>query len=274
MWTPALASIVARLALCDGFHDVSFRLGGRSGLKALGIGWGFPVVVGAAAYGLAWISGLATIGPPQTDYFTHVPSLAIELVLSLILGLTVLTVAGMVTAAGEEIGWRGYLLIRLVDAKVPRPVFLSGLIWAAWHLPLILSGQYAAGPYPVLSAFLFVLVVMPFAYLLAYLRLQSGSIWPAIVTHRGWNAVIVNTFGAFTSGPLAGLWSGESSILTALATLLVALVVRGKWQMRKAPRGLPAAGHGDRGNGDPQQGGPGQVPGHQGDRGYPRRRRD
>lgn len=242
MWVPSLASIVARVALHEGFHDVSFRLGGRSSLKALAIGWVFPVVVGLAAYGVAWVTGLATIALPQTDYFVHVPALAIKFILSVVLGLTVLTVVGMLTAAGEEIGWRGYMLTRLVEARLPRPVLLSGLVWAAWHLPLILSGQYATGPYRLVSAFLFILVVVPLAYLLARLRLQSGSVWPAIVAHGAWNAVIVSTFGAFTSGQVAGLWTGESGILTALATVVVvALLVRGEWTMRKAPKDGPFA---------------------------------
>ena len=77
---------------------------------------------------------------------------------------------------------------------------------------------------------------LPFAYLLARLRLESGSIWPAIVSHAAWNAVIVSTFGAFTIGPMAGLWTGESGILTVLVTLVVvALLVRGTWKMRKTP---------------------------------------
>jgi membrane protease YdiL (CAAX protease family) len=242
MWVPALASILPRLVLREGFHDVSLRLGGRSGLRSLALGWGFPVVVSLVAYGVAWGLGLATIAPPATDYFARVPSLAIKLVLSLVLGLTVLTAAGMLTAAGEEIGWRGYLLTRLIEARLPRPVLLSGLIWAGWHLPLILSGQYAAGLSPALSAALFVITVVPFAYLQAYLRLTSGSIWPTIVAHGAWNAVLVNTFGAFTSGAFAGLWTGESGLLTALATIVVvALVVGGTWSMRKAPADAPFA---------------------------------
>lgn len=48
--------------------------------------------------------------------------------------------------AGEEIGWRGYMLTRLVDSGIKAPILISGLIWGLWHAPLILSGQYASGP--------------------------------------------------------------------------------------------------------------------------------
>ena len=61
-------------------------------------------------------------------------------------------VDGLIFASGEEIGWRGYMLTRLIDAGVPRPVLTSGLIWGLWHVPLVLGGVYAAGPSPALSA--------------------------------------------------------------------------------------------------------------------------
>jgi CAAX protease family protein len=119
MWIPGLASVIARLALREGFRDVSFRLGGRAGLKFVAVGWGFPVAVGAAAYGVAGVAGFAEMTPPQLDHFPQVTSVAIKFVLSLVLGLTLLTLVGTLTAAGEEIGWRGYMLTLLVDARLP-----------------------------------------------------------------------------------------------------------------------------------------------------------
>src|SRR3954452_20850701 len=50
MWTPAVASVVARLVLREGFTDVSFRLGGSWGWKAIGLALIFPIVVGLIAY--------------------------------------------------------------------------------------------------------------------------------------------------------------------------------------------------------------------------------
>ena len=49
-------------------------------------------------------------------------------------------------AVTEEVGLRGYMLTRLFAARVPQPLFVSGVIWSLWHFPLILSGVYAAGP--------------------------------------------------------------------------------------------------------------------------------
>src|SRR5262249_3128525 len=123
---------------------------------------------------------------------------------------TVGTVVSCVSAFGEELGWRGYMLTRLIDAGVPKPVLASGLIWAVWHVPLILSGQYAAGSQPVVSAFVFVIGVVADGYLAAYLRLRSGSIWPAVVLHGAWNAVIQGTFDRATAGESYAV--GESGV--------------------------------------------------------------
>jgi hypothetical protein len=51
MWSPAVASVVARLVLREGFADVSFRLGGRRRWKAIGLALIFPIAIGLIAYG-------------------------------------------------------------------------------------------------------------------------------------------------------------------------------------------------------------------------------
>jgi hypothetical protein len=60
-------------------------------------------------------------------------------------------------------------------------------------------------------------------------RLESGSIWPAVVGHAAWNAVILGAFDGSTRPRRAGLWAGESGILVALTSAaLVAWIVRGR----------------------------------------------
>src|SRR5262249_43496241 len=138
-------------------------------------------------------------------------------------------------AFGEEVGWRGYMLTRLITAGVPRPVFTSGLIWAFWHMPFILSGQYAAGSQPRISALLFVIAVVADAYLAAYLRLQSGSVWPTVIMHGAWNSIIQGTFDRATVGtPLA---VGESGWVTVTVSIIaVLLMTRGDWTLQRRPR--------------------------------------
>ncbi|NJR49818.1 MAG: CPBP family intramembrane metalloprotease [Leptolyngbyaceae cyanobacterium CSU_1_3] len=211
-WTPAIASIMARLVLHEGFADVSFWSGGRRGLRAILIALIFPVGVGAIAYGIAWTTGLAEfVMPTQSVAWT-----------------TLATV--ILFAAGEEIGWRGYLLTRLMDAGVSHPILLSGLVWSFWHVALILGGGYAAGLSPILSVVIFVFGVTSVGYVFAYLRLWTGSVWSAIVLHSAWNIIIQFGFDPATVGDTAKLWVGESGILVNLVLFVAALMSRGRLQ--------------------------------------------
>lgn len=233
MWIPAIASFAARLLLREGFADVSFRPGARGSLRWCAVALLFPVPVGLVSYGLAWKAGLVPfVLPPQLG---GGPATAGKFLIVLLAVATVGTVASCLSALGEEIGWRGYMVPRLVEAELPQPVLLGGIAWAAWHLPLILSGQYAQAGNPLVSASLFVLVVVAISYLFARVRLETGSVWPAVLLHASWNAVIQGAFDPFTGG--ANRWTGESGILTvAVAALLVFLLCRGRWTARTSPK--------------------------------------
>ena len=231
MWSPALASVIARLVLREGFSDVSFRWGGVRTLPWYALGLAVPLAVSILAYGAAWLTGLVKF-----------EGSAGALLVGLVSAATWITIFNFIFVTGEEIGWRGYMLTRLIDAGVPRPVLVSGLIWALWHLPMILAGIYVAGPYPALSAVLFVVSVTSTSFVYARMRLETGSIWPVIFAHSAWNAIIQGPFDGATKGPNAALWTGESGILTVIVLVVVAVIVsRGTWTyIRSLPgRGVP-----------------------------------
>lgn len=242
MWTPGLAGLVTRLIRREGFGDVSFRFGGA---RQMLIGWLFPVAVGAAAYGLAWALGLETFAPrAMTGLGLQDAPVALRFVVHLLVSLSLGTVLAAITALGEEIGWRGYMVQRLVAAKIPHPLLLSGLIWSAWHLPLVLSGQYASSSHPLLSAVLFALSTTAGGLVAGRLRLESGSLWPAVMFHAAWNSVIQSTFDGFTAGANGANsetpWVGESGVLVVLASLSFTwLWFRKPWTARFTPRGEP-----------------------------------
>jgi CAAX protease family protein len=242
-----VASVVARLVLGEGFADVSFRLGGRRGWKAIGLALIFPIVIGLIAYGIAWVTGLVRFSPEPFEwvapYVGDSTSPAVMFVINLAVAATIVTIFSAPRAAGEEIGWRGYMLTRLIDAGVPRPILTSGLIWGLWHVPLILGGVYLAGPPPVLSALLFIVVATAFSFVFARLRLETGSVWPAIALHAAWNAIIQTAFDRASTGAGATLWIGESGILLALTTVLAAIIFsRGQWTIRRVPEARQQTG--------------------------------
>jgi membrane protease YdiL (CAAX protease family) len=59
---------------------------------------------------------------------------------------SILVTAGLVflllpVSFGEEYGWRGYLLPRLLPLGEIKGSLLLGVIWACWHLPVLSLGQ-------------------------------------------------------------------------------------------------------------------------------------
>jgi membrane protease YdiL (CAAX protease family) len=178
--------------------------------------------------------------PDQRDQFAGL--IGGDGVLSLLAGLlvaaTVTTVLGCVSAAGEEIGWWGYMLTRLIEGGIRYPVLAGGVIWALWHVPLIVMGVYVAGGQQSMVVTLtgFMVSVVAVSFVFARFRLQTGSIWPAIVLHGAWNSVIQTGFDPAAAGTGAHLWLGESGILVALTLVVAAVLVSlGRWRMLRAP---------------------------------------
>jgi membrane protease YdiL (CAAX protease family) len=235
MWWVTVSSLVARIVLRESLRDVSFRWGGSNGTRAVIVATVLPLVVGFVAYGLAWSTGLAhfdAAGIPGTVLGLHfAEGSAAHFLEYLLLALSLGALFSCASAAGEEIGWRGYMLTRLIDAAVPAPILVSGVLWALWHTPLILSGQYASGPHPKLSAAGFFFTVIGAGYVFAWLRLSSGSIWPCIWAHAIWNAVIQGPFDQSTAG--YSMWVGESGLLVAAITLLFAFVLYRVWPVQQ-----------------------------------------
>ncbi|HSB63729.1 MAG TPA: CPBP family intramembrane glutamic endopeptidase [Thermoanaerobaculia bacterium] len=241
MWTPAAASLVCRLAFREGIRDVSFRFGGRTPARPLLLAWLLPLAVGVPAYGVAWATGLARFDPPDLAKIAITGLRPIgRFAVLLLLTLTVVTLISALSAAGEEIGWRGFMLTRLVEAGVPAPLLVSGVVWALWHVPLILTGQYAAGGNRTLSAILFVTGISAAGCAIGFLRLSSGSVWPAVLLHASWNAVIQGAFDASSKG--GRVWIGESGLLVVAGLIaLSAWLARGAWAARRAPGEPPFA---------------------------------
>jgi uncharacterized protein len=225
---PTTASVVARLVLHEGFSDVSFRLGGRRGRRAIVQALVFPVVVGLLAYGTAWASGLlAHFGSPSAflgGWGVWAVLFAVAVPLNVILD------------SGEEIGWRGYMLTRLIDSGVPLPVLASGVIWGLWHAPLYLWGGFAEGQPPLLATALLMILTPSMGYVLARMRLETGSIWPAIALHVAWNVIIQIGFDKLASGASKHIWVGETGILTTLVLVVAAVIYsRGRWTILREP---------------------------------------
>ena len=112
------------------------------------------------------MAGLLT---PQADGLYHTPAsrgwglltvqgLVEHIVRNAVVGLIIATVLSFF----EEIGWRAWLLPRLVDRLGGRRVVMvTAIIWGFWHVPFQLSGiQHIDGISPVKLAITFPFGIM------------------------------------------------------------------------------------------------------------------
>jgi uncharacterized protein len=122
---------------------------------------------------------------------------------------------------GEEYGWRGYLLPRLLPLGEIRASVLLGVIWGVWHLPLLLAGLNYPGVnvWLAIIIFTFVTVALSFTYTWFYVT-SSGSVLVAAVYHASTNQ-FSDTF--WVPPLLTGANPLAPSLISAL--LIMALVV-------------------------------------------------
>lgn len=132
----------------------------------------------------------------------------------------------LIPAMGEELGWRGWLLPKLLPLGVAPAILISGLIWGLWHAPLVLLGYN----YPTAPGWLGIIMMCGMCVVIgavfSWLRIRSGSVWAPALAHGAFNAaagfsiVFVAAGGVVdtTQATILG-WSGWLVPLALVAVL-------------------------------------------------------
>jgi membrane protease YdiL (CAAX protease family) len=173
--TPILAALVMLFVLSrdgltrDGLRSLGLqRLGVRVWWIAFGVSLLVSVLATSAVVHLGFASIVALTNPFDTA-------------LNFVASVAIVTVT---FAAAEEIAFRGYLLPRLLPLGRNRALAITGLVHAAWHLPLILlTPLYHANGNLRIILPLFVATIVAAGFVFGDLRIATGSIWPASLAH-------------------------------------------------------------------------------------------
>jgi CAAX protease family protein len=128
----------------------------------------------------------------------------------------------------EEIGWRGYMLPKLATRYPRMAPAIVGFFHGVWHLPLMLlttSYNPAGNRLIVVPLFLAILTVAGILY--GYLRNASGSLWPVVIAHGTFNAVLGALAGAaVVENPTTVAYlTAETGVFTLLALIILAWVL-------------------------------------------------
>ena len=194
MWScnPTVATLIMLLVVTrDGYSKEGWKSLGlhRLGLNVWWIAFGLTLLITVAASAVVWATPLASFTWPEGGIIDPILSFFF------LFGMTVLWFG-----LAEEIGMRGYLQPRLMSLGRTRALFLVGLVFATWHLPLIfLAPAQVNFPTGNLLLFfpLFYGTFIAASFFFGYMRIYTGSIWPASIAHAVHNAAW-SVVGAFT----------------------------------------------------------------------------
>jgi uncharacterized protein len=236
MWCPAIAAVAA----------VCIR---RADFKSLGLRWGgaryallaylTPLAYTAIAYIFIWILGFGFFPDPagisaiaQKLGWT-VTNAAAFVPLYFLLTATTQMISSTAHALGEEIGWRGLLTPLMVNRfGFTGGSMLIGLIWAAWHLPLLLFADYNSGTPWWFSIPCFCALTVGLSVMMAWFRMVSSSVWPCAILHASHNLFIQGFFTPLTGsrGNATVYVIDEFGVATPLCIVIFAT---GFWLMHK-----------------------------------------
>jgi membrane protease YdiL (CAAX protease family) len=209
MWCPGVSALITSLVF-------------RRSLQGLGWGWGgtrfqagaylLPLLYAAIAYGALWVSGLGDFAGLDDRNW--------------LIWLTLGYAMNCFAALGEEMGWRGFLVGRLATRYgFARVSMISGAVWAAWHMPLILFADYNAGTPGWYSGLCFAVMAIGISFAYSWFRLAAGSLWTAMFLHASHNFWIQSFFDPLTTDTGATeYWIGEFGAALAIVAVVIAVV--------------------------------------------------
>ena len=207
MWSPGLAALILLRRRRVSWREIGWNWTGRWEW----VSYTSVLCAGLVVYGFAWMTGLMDFPNPAgvdaiaADFgwrrFPEPVIVAGYAMFTMTLGM----VPAVTSALGEEIGWRGFLVPRLSSQfNFTATALISGGIWAIWHYPMFMVSDYYRSSHVWYSLACFTTLLLAASVICTWLRLKSGSIWPAVMLHAANNLFVQDVMRPLVAG---GRWS-------------------------------------------------------------------
>jgi membrane protease YdiL (CAAX protease family) len=235
MFAPALANVFTRLITHEGWKDTNLRPVFKKGWKYWLAAWWLPplfAIIGALVF---FAVSPGTFDPSLSTMAQMMPSnvtlpfpLMTLFVIQMIQGILISPFINSLFTFGEEFGWRGYLLQKLLPLGKLKAVLILGVIWGIWHAPVIAMGHNYGLSYPgapwlgILAMIWFCITV---GTLISWVTIKGGSVWPAVIGHAALNGTA--GFGVFLvkGNPSTLIGPMPTGILGGIAFSVFALLI-------------------------------------------------
>ncbi len=199
---PILAPLIAGLGVYRKNIKAEFL---KMDMKGIGIGIGLVILCYTLAISIFLLSGKSLLKPQ-------------------IKALDVVLLFAQWIFAGfcEEFGWRGVLLPLLKKRFVlEKACLINGIVWALWHLPLILTVNMSTGHSITGGFILFTIIAICLSYIFGLLgeSKMGKSVWTYVTIHAMYNIIGVILMSMITIKDYKFL--DESGYFLVLSLVLV-----------------------------------------------------
>lgn len=204
MFIPAMAALFTRLLTGERMtgRNMYLLINLKGNLKYYGLAWfgvGILIILGTVlyfvifrkqfdpdmGYAMAMIQAQSEILGQEVNM--TVQQVKAAMMQQIILGFVISPFVNIITCFGEEWGWRGYLLPKMLKKLPVVPTLLiTGVIWGLWHAPLTVMGHnYGIGypGFPVVGILAMCVFCTAVGIILSYITIKTKSCVPAILAH-------------------------------------------------------------------------------------------
>jgi uncharacterized protein len=227
MWCPALAGMATLKIYKRDLSDLGWKWPEKKyAIQA----WFIPLLYASITYAIVWCFRLG--GFPNQEFMDAIAarmglraSPAISTIVYVLLAGSFGMAKGLASSLGEEIGWRGFLVPELFkNIGFTGTALISGVVWSCWHYPLLIWADYNSGTATWYGLTCFTVMVISIAFVFAWMRLKSGSVWTAALLHTSHNLYIQAIFTPLTRNTGKTAWYiDEFGAALPLVALLFAI---------------------------------------------------
>ena len=181
-FSPAIASLIARVVTKEGFRDMKLHMHLTGNIRYYLLAFGLPLICLSAMFLLPvivsghgdWLCGFT---------FSNVLSNAL-----LLLAFSAVQSIGLL---GEELGWRGYMNQKMEPLLgTVGTCLVGGIVWGLWHFPMDIAGYFGGnGTFSevLVSTFGRLAMLTCFGAFLMWLTKKTNSVFPSVIAHFMYN---------------------------------------------------------------------------------------
>lgn len=229
MFFPAIGAVLTRLITKEAFHNAMIRPNFKGNVKHYVFAWIGPQVLSIIGAVLYFFVFPERFDPNHGYMYELYTSMGAEMspermqktmILQFVMAFLVAPILNFVTCFGEEWGWRGYMMPKMLEKMKFLPaVLLGGVIWGLWHAPIIALGHNYGTSYvgaPWLGILMMCIFCIVLGIIFTYWTVKTGSILPAVIGHGAVNGF----FGA----PLFFVADNSHTLLGPTACGIIAML--------------------------------------------------